>query len=216
MVYKSFLKYEYILSWSKWIVWNHPPHFSIAFMRKSVSTYVVSINVAALGTAYDVTSRGNSTLFNTPKKTYIVSINKVIVCSLLRRCCVITVRWIWNLLLDLLRLQSVFRFVTLFIVMYVSMDLSHFSAEWSKARNLHMRIAGSVGTSKAMLWEPQLGGTFWLCELLVRPQLWRGQNANEGLQSDENNCTGNTVLPAYTPRSKLHCNIQLLMNSLCF
>lgn len=26
------------------------------------------------------------------------------------------------------------------------MDVSHFATEWSKARNLHMRTAGSVGT----------------------------------------------------------------------
>ena len=37
------------------IVWNHPPHFNIAFIGKSVSTYVVSTNVAGLVTNNDVT-----------------------------------------------------------------------------------------------------------------------------------------------------------------
>jgi hypothetical protein len=106
-------------------------------------------------------------------------------------------------------------FQALCIAMYVSMGLSHSSAEWCKVRNLHMRTAGSVATSKATLWEPQLGSTFWLCELLVRPQPWSGQNANQGMQSDENSCTGNTLLPAYTSRSKL-CRSTVINELLVF
>jgi hypothetical protein len=37
---------------AKPIVWNHCPHFHIAFMNKSLSTYVVSTNMAGLGTIY--------------------------------------------------------------------------------------------------------------------------------------------------------------------
>ena len=37
----------------KQTVWNLP-HFNIAFMSKSLSTYVVSTNVAGLGTIYNV------------------------------------------------------------------------------------------------------------------------------------------------------------------
>jgi hypothetical protein len=44
----------FFLGQNKTIV-NHPPHFNIAFMRNSVSTYAVSTNVACLRTTYDVT-----------------------------------------------------------------------------------------------------------------------------------------------------------------
>jgi len=44
--------YEYSLSLSKWIFWNHSPHFTPAFMGKSLSTYV-----ARLETNYDVLLR---------------------------------------------------------------------------------------------------------------------------------------------------------------
>jgi hypothetical protein len=37
------------------IVWNHPPHFNVAFIGKSASTYVVSANVAGFVTNNDVT-----------------------------------------------------------------------------------------------------------------------------------------------------------------
>jgi len=37
------------------IVWNHPPHFNIAFIGKPVSTYVVLTKVAGLVTNNDVT-----------------------------------------------------------------------------------------------------------------------------------------------------------------
>ena len=39
----------------KYIVWNHPPHFNIALMGKSVSTYVVSTNVSSSGSVCDIT-----------------------------------------------------------------------------------------------------------------------------------------------------------------
>jgi hypothetical protein len=45
-------------SWSKWIVCNRPAHMNIAFIRKPVSTYVVSTDVAGVGTTYDVTRGG--------------------------------------------------------------------------------------------------------------------------------------------------------------
>lgn len=35
---------------------NRPAYFNIAFVGKSVSTYIVTTNVAALGSTYDVTS----------------------------------------------------------------------------------------------------------------------------------------------------------------
>jgi hypothetical protein len=48
----NILQYEhFFFSFSEWIIWNHPPHFSIAFMGKYVSTYSIG-----LGTHCDVTS----------------------------------------------------------------------------------------------------------------------------------------------------------------
>jgi len=46
------------LSWSEYIAWNHPPHFRVAFMRKSVWMYVASKKVAGLRTTSDVTWGG--------------------------------------------------------------------------------------------------------------------------------------------------------------
>ena len=47
--------HQYLFSWSKWIVCNRPAHINIAFMGKPVSTYVVSTDIAGVGTTYDVT-----------------------------------------------------------------------------------------------------------------------------------------------------------------
>jgi len=53
--------YIYIYIWMclssllKYIVWNHPPHFNIALVGKSVSTYVVSTNISSRGSVCDIT-----------------------------------------------------------------------------------------------------------------------------------------------------------------
>jgi hypothetical protein len=44
---------------AKQSVFIHPPHFSVTFMRKYVSIYVVSSKVAGVGTTYEVTSRND-------------------------------------------------------------------------------------------------------------------------------------------------------------
>ena len=45
----------YLFSLLKYIVWNHPPHFNIVFVGKSVSTYVISTSVSSLGSTFDIT-----------------------------------------------------------------------------------------------------------------------------------------------------------------
>jgi len=39
---------------AKKLVWNHHPHFNIAFMSKSLFIYVVSTNVVGFGTIHNV------------------------------------------------------------------------------------------------------------------------------------------------------------------
>ena len=46
-----FWKMQYSVCWSEQIVWNHPNQFSIAFMEKPVSIYVVSNKVSEPTTA---------------------------------------------------------------------------------------------------------------------------------------------------------------------
>jgi hypothetical protein len=52
--FKFSVQYECIPYIGQKIVWNHPPHFNIGFMRKSVSTYAVGLE-----TACDITSEGD-------------------------------------------------------------------------------------------------------------------------------------------------------------
>jgi hypothetical protein len=49
--------------WSKQIMRNHPPRFNTTFMGISVSSYIVSSNVAGFVITYDVTSRGGVTMY---------------------------------------------------------------------------------------------------------------------------------------------------------
>jgi len=51
LFFKFLVKCKYIFLLCPNIVWNHPPHFNIVFMGKSLSNYVISNNVAGFWTA---------------------------------------------------------------------------------------------------------------------------------------------------------------------